>query len=297
MDVVVVSYNSRDELLGAVTPLLDDPEVAVVVVDNASADRSLEILSGLPVTAIQLERNGGFAHGCNVGWRNGSAPYVLFLNPDATIDRASVRRLADELDRHPEAGACAPRIVDSDGATDRSLRRFPRLRSTFAQAVFLHRVFPGASWTDEVVRDSAAYDAPGVVEWVSGACLIVRRSLLEEIGGLEESYFHYCEDIDLCRRIWLAGRTIRFVPEATARHEGGASAPRAALLPVLAAARIRYARRHRGRLAAAAERLGVGLGAATHAVIGRGGRSARTGHLRALLVAIHPAATTSHPVS
>jgi hypothetical protein len=288
VDVVIVSYNSRDELVEAVRPFLEDDDIEVTVVDNASSDRSLEVLEGLPVRTIQLERNGGFAHGCNVGWRAGDAPYVLFLNPDAAMEAAAVKRLVRELEEHTEAGAAAPRIVEPDGTLDLSLRQFPRLRSTYAQALFLHRVFPTASWTDEVVRDKGRYARAGEVDWVSGACVLVRRSLLEAIDGLDEGYFHYCEDIDLCRSIWAAGATVRYVPEAVAVHEGGASAPRTALLPVLASARIRYARKHRSRTAAELERVGVGLGALTHAVVSAGGRPARTGHLRALKVAARP---------
>jgi N-acetylglucosaminyl-diphospho-decaprenol L-rhamnosyltransferase len=288
VDVVVVSYNSRDHLVEAVAPFLDADDIDVVVVDNASPTESLSVLDGLPVHTIALERNGGFAHGCNVGWRSGTGRYVLLLNPDATMAPDAVRRLVRELDEHPEAGAAAPRIVEPDGELDLSLRRFPRLRSTFAQALFLHRVFPEASWTDEVVRDHDAYTQSAEVDWVSGACVLLRRSTLEEIGGLDEEYFHYCEDIDLCRSIWAAGKTIRYVPDAVAVHEGGASAPRTALLPVLAAARIRYARKHRGRVGAELERAGVALGALTHVAVSAGGRPARAGHLRALRVALRP---------
>jgi hypothetical protein len=114
---------------------------------------------------------------------------------------------------------------------------------------------------------------------------MVRRDLLEALGGFDEGFFMYCEDKDLCRRIRAAGYDVRFEPEAVARHEGGASAPRASLLPVLAESRVRYARKHSGRVTAAAERAGVGLGALTHMVVSKGGRAARSGHASALLVA------------
>src|SRR4051812_13174606 len=98
VDVVVVSYNSRDALRDCVGPLAGEPGVEVFVVDNDSPDRSLEVVAGLPVHAIQLDSNGGFAVGCNAGWRRGSAPYVLFLNPDARIDAQSLAVLAGVLD-------------------------------------------------------------------------------------------------------------------------------------------------------------------------------------------------------
>lgn len=289
VDVVVVAYNSRSHLRAAVQPLTKDDWVAVVVVDNASADGSLETVADLHVRTIRLEHNGGFAHGCNTGWRDGEAPYVLFLNPDAVIDPASVLRLASVLEEEPGVGIVAPKIVDSEGRVDISLRRFPRARSTFAQALFLHRLFPRAAWVDEVVREPSAYESPGSAGWVSGACLMLRRVQLQELGGWDEGFFLYCEDIDICRRVHAAGLEVRFDPAAVAVHAGGASHPRAELLPVLAASRIRYAAKHGGVVASTVERTGVALGALTHMLVGRGG--ARRGHARAFTQALRRAST------
>jgi N-acetylglucosaminyl-diphospho-decaprenol L-rhamnosyltransferase len=288
VDVVVVSYNSREQLRGCVDPIAGRPGVSVTVVDNASSDGSLETLGGLQVDAIAQRENRGFAHGCNAGWRRGSAPYVLFLNPDARIGEPSLSTLVTVLERDPAVGAVAPRIHDADGSLDHSLRRYPRLRSTYSRALFLHRLFPGASWTDELVRAREAYEAPGRPDWVSGACVLVRRDALEALGGMDERFFMYCEDIDLCRRIVDQGWELAYEPAALVVHAGGASSPRTGLVPVLAASRIRYAHKHYGRLRAALERIGVGLEAATHLVVSRGGMAARRGHARALRVALEP---------
>lgn len=285
VDVVVVSHNNSAELRACVASLSGLFGIHVIVVDNASSDDTLDRVVDLPLTAIPLSRNGGFAHGVNVGWRAGAAPYVLVLNPDATIEEASLYRLVDVLEREPETGAVAPRILRGDGSLDFSQRRFPRLRSTYAQALFLHRAFPRAEWTDEVVRDWAAYAHPSSPDWVSGACILLRRSLLEELDGLDESFFMYCEDIDLCRRLRNAGHDVRYEPKAVVVHAGGASAPRPSLLPVLAASRLRYAAKHRSRPVAALERFGIALGALSHIVVSRGGRGVRAGHARALRVA------------
>jgi N-acetylglucosaminyl-diphospho-decaprenol L-rhamnosyltransferase len=289
VDVVVVSYNSRERLRACVEPLVHLADVHVVVADNASADGSLEAVGDLPVTALALPENGGFAHGCNAGWRAGRAPFVLFLNPDARVDEASLRRLVRSLEDDPRAGAAAPRIVDFDGTLAFSQRRFPQLRSTYAQALFLHRLFPRRRWVDELVREEDAYAQAGSPDWVSGACVLVRRLALEQLGGLDDGFFMYCEDIDLCRRLRDAGWSVRFEPGAVVHHEGGASAPSASLLPVLAASRVRYARKHRSRPAAALERLGIALGALTHMLVARGGRPARAAHARSFLRAVRDA--------
>jgi GT2 family glycosyltransferase len=110
--------------------------------------------------------------------------------------------------------------------------------------------------------------------------------LLEELAGFDDGFFMYCEDIDLCRRLRALGYDIAYVPAADIVHLGGASAPRTALLPVLAASRLRYAKKHRAPAAAFVERLGVALEALTHLVVSRGGWAARAGHARALRVAL-----------
>jgi hypothetical protein len=286
VDVVVVSYNSHGDLRECVEPLAAVENVHVIVVDNASTDGSLEVIADLPITGIARRQNGGFGAGCNTGWRAGRAPYVLLLNPDARIDVDSLGRLVTVLEAAPGAGAIAPRITHIDGKLDYSQRRFPRLRSTYARALFLHRLFPTSPWVDEVVRDTAAYAKPGSPDWVSGACILVRRSVLEQLDGFDEGFFMYCEDIDLCRRLRDAGHELLYEPAATVVHEGGASAPRASLLPVLAASRLLYAAKHGSAPAALLERFGIALEGLTHVVVSRGGRAMRAGHARAFLLAL-----------
>lgn len=288
VDVVVVSFNSRAHLRACVEPLGELPDVNVIVVDNASSDGSVDAILDLQLTVIRRAENGGFAAGCNEGWRAGTAPFVLFLNPDATIDADSLRTLVKELQESGQRAAVAPRIEHPDGSLAWSQRRFPRLRSTYARAFFLHRVFPRASWADELVREPPAYEVPASPEWLSGACLLVRRSALEAIGGWDEGFFLYGEDIDLCRRLRERGYSIVFEPSARAVHVEGASASRAETLPLLAASRIRYDRKHRRRAAVALDRAGIALGALTHMLLAKGGLAARAGHARALRVAVLP---------
>jgi hypothetical protein len=293
VDVLVVSYNSRDRLRACVEPLAALDDVRVIVVDNASPDGSLDAVVGLPVTTLPLRSNRGFAHGVNAGVAAGTSPYVLLLNPDTRMGPEALRLLVHVLEREPRAGAAAPRIVDEAGVLDFSQRRFPRLVSTYSQALFLHRIWPRATWVDDVVRDERAYERPGSPEWVSGACILVRRELLERLGGLDDGFFLYREDTDLCRRLRDAGYQIRYEPRAVVVHAGGASTPTGAHVPTLAASRVRYARKHRSRLAAALERGGVALSAATHVVLGAQGPAVRRGHLRSLRSAL---STSPYPL-
>jgi GT2 family glycosyltransferase len=288
VDAVVVAYNSTDTLRGCVEPLAQMPDVRAVVVDNACPADSTATVADLGVTIVRAGRNGGFAAGCNVGIATGDAPYVLLLNPDARIGADDLAALVAVLDGDPAAGLAAPRILSSDGELEYSLRRFPRRRSTFAQALFLHRVWPNAAWTDELIRDHGAYERAWSPEWVSGACMLLRREALERIGGLDESYFLYCEDIDVCARLRESGWDVRYQPAATVHHEGGASRPRDELLALYAANRVRYARKHAARAAVPFEAIGVALGHLTHALTSITRPSLLRGHLRALAAVFRP---------
>jgi N-acetylglucosaminyl-diphospho-decaprenol L-rhamnosyltransferase len=267
VDAVIVAYNSRDTLRDCVEPLARVPWVRVTVVDNDSPDDSAAAVADLPVHVIRAPRNGGFAYGCNLGIAAGDAELVLLLNPDARLDPGALATLADALRADASAGGAGPRTLDTGGRLAWSQRRFPRLRSTYAQALFLQRIAPRAGWSDELIRDPAAYERPGTPDWLSGACLLLRRSALAEVGGLDEGFFLYSEETDLFRRLRRAGWSARYVPEATARHEGGCSAPRHTTARIAAQSRVRYARKHHGTAVAHLEAAGVALGALTHAAV------------------------------
>lgn len=284
IDVVIVSYNSRDHLRPCVTQLAQAKGVRVTVVDSASSDGCLETIADLSAVRIPLPENRGFAYACNEGIRCGAAPYVLLLNPDTRLDPDALRAMVNALEAEPRRGAVGPRIIREDGTLHFSIRRFPRASSSFAQAFFLHRFWPKARWVDELIRDPDRYQSPGHADWVSGACILLRRTAIEELGGLDAGFFLYREDVDLCRRLWDAGWEVWFDPRAACIHEGGASQSGESLLGVLAASRIRYARKHGSATEAWIERIGVAVGAATHALVTGGPR--RAGHLHAFRIAV-----------
>jgi len=285
---VVVAYRSAETLRGCVAPLAAMPGVSVTVVDNASPDESADVVADLDVTVIRAPRNGGFSYGCNLGAADAAAPYLLFLNPDARIDADALTGLIDVLRTNPDTGLVGPRILDDDGSLSPSLRRFPRLRSTYAQALFLHRVWPLASWTDELIRDETAYAVAGTAEWVSGACMLVRRDAYEQIGGFDERFFLYCEDTDLCLRLWNAGFAVRFEPSAAVHHVGGASSGAGETQAIAARSRVLYAEKHYRPGVARVEALGVALSEATHVVTSVRRPASRRGHAAALRAVVSP---------
>ena len=302
VDVVIVSYRSRARLAGCVGSLIGHDDIAVTVVDNASPDNSLDVVAGLPVNSIGLKQNFGFAYACNRGAEAGDAASILFLNPDAHAEAPAVRAMERLLADDSSLGAVAPRVVRADRTLDFSQRRFPSPARTYARAVFLQRAFPRRAWSDEVIRDETAYERAGFPDWVSGACILARRSAFEGVGGFDEGFLMYSEDADLCRRLRDAGFRVRFAPDATVMHEGGASGPRPDLLPLLASSRVRYAEKHHGTRGAKLERAGLVLESTVRVAVSRGGLSGRTGHLRAIATllgwreaALPQASLGSHP--
>jgi N-acetylglucosaminyl-diphospho-decaprenol L-rhamnosyltransferase len=282
IDVVIVSYNSADTLRSCVEPLVDEPGITVTVVDNASTDGSLATLAGLGVNAIDAERNGGFGFGCNLGMTAGSAPLVLFLNPDARVERADLARLEAVLEAEPEVALVGPRLVDSDGELIPSIRRWQRPGTVWSQAMYLHRLFPRAAWANEIASAHERYETVEYPEWISGACMLGRRDALEAIGGFDESFFLYCEDMDLCAEHVKHGHRIRYEPGATVHHVGGHSAPRSSLLPVLATSRVLFARKHASPFSARIQRVGIAVDAATHSFAALRRPSYARGHFAAL---------------
>jgi GT2 family glycosyltransferase len=292
VDAVVVSYNSRDTLRPCVEPLLPLPGVSVIVVDNDSPDGSLEAVADLPVQAIQSGRNAGFGAGCNLGAAAGSAPLILFINPDAEITAGALSRMVAVLEADPDVVLVGPRLAEDTGELVHSMRRYQRTRSMWAQALYLHRLFPHARWANEIDARPASYEAPASPEWLSGACMLVRRSAFDAAGGFDDGFFLYCEDQDLCRRLRAAGGRIRYEPSAVVSHRGGHSAPRPSLYAVLAESRIRFARKHNGRVQAAVQHAAIAIEALTHTLAGAAGRPAQSrGHRAALRASLQrPAA-------
>jgi N-acetylglucosaminyl-diphospho-decaprenol L-rhamnosyltransferase len=267
VDAVVVAYNSQDTLRTCVEPLARLAWVDVTVVDNACPSDSARVVEDLPVRVTRSSWNGGFAYGCNLGIADGSAEFVLLINPDAEIDAASLESLVAALREDPRLAGVGPRVVDRTGALHFTQRRFPRLRSTYAQGLFLHWAAPLAAWTSDAVRDPDAYTRPARSDWISGCCVLLRREAIASVGGLDEGFFLYAEETDLFKRLAAAGWRAGFEPRATARHEGARSADPNTTEPIHAASRVRYARKHHGHTVAVFEAIGLALGAFVHAVV------------------------------
>jgi GT2 family glycosyltransferase len=227
---IVVNFNGAAHLkrcLDALAASLDGLSWDAVVVDNASTDGSPASAEafGFPVTLHRQETNRGFAAAANAGVARTSREYALILNPDAMLAPDAARVLMAELEAHPECALAGPRLFEPDGRVQGSARGDPdMLTGLFGRATLLTRFFPNHPIARRNVARDIDGQGPGVeVDWVSGACMLARRTALEAVGGFDERFFLYWEDADLCRRLRDRGFTVRYVPRATGTHETGGS--------------------------------------------------------------------------
>ena len=227
--VVIVAYHCRDQVVACVESVRStvlDHQVEVIVVDNDSNDGTVEALRdrGPGVRVIEMGENAGFSRANNRGIGATSSRHVLVLNPDTIVEPGAIDGLVRFADAHPGAGVVAPRLVNPDGSDQLTARAFPTpAAALFGRRSPLTRLFPRNRWSTRFLtgRDHRG-DSPFEIDWVSGAAMLVPRSVIDRVGGFDEAFFLYWEDADWCHRIKDAGASVWCVPAAVVvHHEGG----------------------------------------------------------------------------
>jgi GT2 family glycosyltransferase len=273
LSVVILNWNARDYLHAAITSIVDQVwqhTVEVIVVDNHSLldDSVAMVRRDFPqIALIETGKNLGFSAGNNAGWRVARGRYVLFLNPDTVVHEGAFDYLIDWMDEHPEVGASGPKLLNTDGSLQASCRAFPSFGAGLFRNTLLGRLFPNNPWSRGYLMQDFQHSKEQRVDWLSGSALLVRREALEQIGGWDESYFMYCEDVDLCYRLKTKGWPRYYVPGATITHHIGKSSDWAmgAMIRRHHASMLRFYFKHYAR--------GWGLLVAPLAVLGIGARA------------------------
>jgi N-acetylglucosaminyl-diphospho-decaprenol L-rhamnosyltransferase len=279
VSIVLVSFNTRAKLLSALDALAVEaadgtaPPFEVVVVDNASTDGSAAAAAAHALRPVVRRRaaNDGFAAGVNEGVAAARGDVIVLLNSDARPEPGALARLVDYLAANPVVGVVGARVTNPDGSRQPTAFREPTAFATFLEFGLFRPVAP-------------APDVTGPVDWVSGALMAFPRSLARDVGGFDDGYFLYAEDIDWCRRVRASGREVHYLAEPGAVHEARGSDPEARnWSPRAVAARLRFHAKHGGPAAALLTR--AALSAAWLAALlvalpaallpGRSGRRAR----------------------
>lgn len=221
---VIVNYNSGHHLTRCVASLRAAGITGIRVADNGSRDDSLaQMLAADPdVEIVETGANLGYGGGANRGVAGATTDYVLVLNADVRIDPAAPAALVAVLDGHPDAGLVGMRIENEDGTLYPSARTFPDFVDAVGHAAF-GLIWPNNPYTRRYRMLDWDHADAAPVDWVSGACFLARREVFAGVGGFDESYFMYLEDVDLCWRIWRAGWEVRYEPGASVVHVQGVS--------------------------------------------------------------------------
>jgi GT2 family glycosyltransferase len=231
LSIIIVSYNSESEILDCLKSI--DEKVGalsheVIVVDNASADRTQEIVEQKrpAVHLIKNPDNVGFGPANNLGLAQAKGTYVLFLNPDTVIDTGTLADLVTLATSLPSFGLLAPKLVSSDGTLQRSIhRRFPGWLSHIVQYNFLlftviQRLSPGYDYT---LSGPKEHSYQHEILHAMGAAILIPHDVLKEVGGFDDRFFLYFEETELCLRVHKAGYKLYFTPKVVVEHRMGAS--------------------------------------------------------------------------
>lgn len=227
VDVIIVNYNAGRLLRNAIDSVLTAPKARVIVVDNASTDDSLEQLIDIPkerLSIIRNKQNKGFATACNQGIQNSTANDLFFLNPDANISVETLARLQTVLHSDNSIGMVGGLLLNNDGTEQGGGRRAtPTPWRLFVRASGLYRF---SKWWPNTFLDfhldkQPLPDSPIDVEAISGACMLVSKDSIDNVGLWDENYFLHVEDLDWCQRYRLANYRIVFVPDAPVIHQKG----------------------------------------------------------------------------
>lgn len=224
VSVIVVTHDSAGEVPACLESLRRHrPGLPheVIVVDNASVDGTGDLVEREYPEAhlVRAPRRRGFAANCNAGAKMAKGRILFLLNPDARVMAGSIDCLVSYLDAHPTVAIAGPRLIYPDGSPQSSARRFPTVTVTLLRRSPLRLLWRHSEGERRHLMLDTTLDRPATVDWLLGAALAMPSSVYRDLGGMDESYRLYCEDIDLCHRVWDAGLGVVFVPGTVVEHD------------------------------------------------------------------------------
>lgn len=227
LSVIVVTWNSSDELRACLGSILaDDPGgLEVIVVDNASSDDSPKIVrEEFPsVNLIANTENYGFGKACNQGIKVSHGEFVVLINPDSEVQKGSLSALLEYGRENPDIGVFGLKVLNCDGTLQYSCRHFPTLQAGIFRNTILGHFFPQNTYLTDYLMTGWDHNEPRDVDWVSGCAMVLRKKFLDEVGGFDERFFMYCEDVDLGYRAHQSGWRVTYFPYSIVVHARGKS--------------------------------------------------------------------------
>jgi GT2 family glycosyltransferase len=236
LSIILVNHNAQDLTLECISSIIEKTTIPfeIILVDNTSTDDTIALVrSRYPkINLVSNRQNLGFAHANNQGIAIAHGRYVLLLNNDTLLKNNALAKMVDYLDKNPMVGALTCKLYDADGKTiQHNCRTFPTpLGTMFGRASLLTRLFPGNPWSTKNLLSDWDYNSTREIDWASGAALMLRREVIDQVGILDDkNFFIYWEDTDWCKRIHDAGWKIHFIPDAEIIHLTGSGGGRRSL--------------------------------------------------------------------
>lgn len=223
LSIIILNYKSRGLTRQCVKGIIAANlglEHEIIIVDNASQDSSPELFRQefSQVTVVEAEENRGFAAGNNIGIKKAQGRYILILNPDVAVDSGALEKLVSFMDRSPRVGIAGPKLINPNGTIQHSCCRFHKWYTPILRRSPLGRLGFGQRHLGNFLMGDFDHCADREVDWLLGACLIIRKTALEKIGLLDENYFLYMEDTDFCRRSWENGYKVNYIANVELVH-------------------------------------------------------------------------------
>jgi GT2 family glycosyltransferase len=256
LSVIIVNWNVRDLLRACLKSVIRSStglELEIIVVDSGSSDGSVVMLRDdfPPVRVIACDQNIGFSAGNNQGIAAARGEYLLCLNPDTEVVGNALELMKAFLQANPTVGVVGPRLLYSDGTTQSSRRRFPNLATAFLESTILQQWIPHNRVLDRYYMANQPDAVTQDVDWLMGACFMLRRAVVAQVGPFDEGFFMYSEELDWMKRIRTAGWRVVYLPEAQVIHYEGKSSEQVVPLRHIRfqSSKVRYFRKHHGLLA------------------------------------------------
>lgn len=232
LSITICSWNTIDDLRACLQSLRDakaEGDFEVVVVDNNSEDGSPDMVEKeFPeFRLLRQSKNLGFTGGHNLALAERKGFHAALLNSDTVVHPGAIAKLSQALETEPGWGIIGPKLLNPDGTLQYSCRTFPNPFAAAFRNTFLGKLFPGNKLTRDYLMQDWDHAENREVDWVSGAALFIRGEVLEKVGGLDPSFFMYCEDVDLCKRTWDAGWKVMYLHDAVITHAIGKSSDKA----------------------------------------------------------------------
>ena len=244
LSIIILNYKQKGlvkQCLKGIISAQPQLDYELIVVDNNSGDGSLAMVKEMfkpktskfehqpklpianplkipPIKTVQAKGNDGFAVGNNLGIKQASGSYIMIINPDVAVVPQALEKMVAFMNENQDVGMIGPKLINPDGSVQYSCRRFPRFLTPLYRRTFFGKLSFGKAAVGDYLMKDFDHEKNKEVDWLFGACLLIRKSVLDSVGLLDERFFMYFEDLDLCRRFWQTGHKVKYYPSVEMVH-------------------------------------------------------------------------------